>query len=100
MGSGGYAIENGVGDHGIVDIGVPIIERQLAGKQDGSCAGSSIDDVEQILLAAFSHRRETEIVEDEQIEARQSSSSFADRSILMGDGQIFEELISPSIANS
>ena len=28
------------------------------------------------------------------------SSSFADRSILMGDGQIFEELISPSIANS
>lgn len=92
-------VENGVSNHGVVDIGVPLFERQLSGKQNGGCSSPRVDDIKQILLAALRHRRETEVVKNKKVEAGQGGTGLADRPILMSDGQIFEQLIGSGIAN-
>ena len=60
-------VEDGVGERGIADGGVPLVDGNLAGHDGGAALISIVDDFEQIAAVGVGHRRHGEIVEDQEI---------------------------------
>jgi hypothetical protein len=58
-------VEDGVGDGAIAEIGMPPIERQLAGDEDRGAIVSIVEDLQQVAHRLIGERRETEVVDDE-----------------------------------
>lgn len=60
-------VEDRIGDGAIAQVGVPLIERQLAGDQGGSPVVPIIEDLEQIAHRLIGERGDAEVIEDQQI---------------------------------
>ena len=52
-------VEDGVGHGRIVEPGVPVLDRQLAG-DDGRARGAAIDHFQQVMAAGLIERRQPE----------------------------------------
>ena len=63
-------VENGVGDGGIGDHLVPVIDRHLAGDDGGTALMPIVDDLEQIATLVGGERSQSPVVEDEEFDAR------------------------------
>ena len=64
------AVENGVGDGGVGDNFVPVIDRYLAGDDGGTTLVPVIDDLEKVAALVTGERSYSPVVEDEQLDAR------------------------------
>jgi hypothetical protein len=64
------AIEDGVGDGGVGDDLVPVLDRYLAGDDGRSALVAIVDDFEEIATLLAGERGEAPIVEDEQVDPR------------------------------
>ncbi len=56
MGAVDETVEDGIGDGGIVEPGVPVLDRQLAGDDGGLAGGAVVDDVEQVVAGGVIER--------------------------------------------
>ena len=63
-------VEDGVGDGGIGDDLVPVIDRHLAGDDGRSALMPVVDDLEQIATLFAGERSEAPVVEDEELDPR------------------------------
>src|SRR5216117_3525278 len=52
-----------------MEVLVPLRGRKLAGNDGGACAAAIIEEFEQIVALGIGERRESEIVQDEDVEA-------------------------------
>ena len=59
-------VEDGVGERGVTDGGVPFGDRDLAGDQGGGPPAAILDDLEQIAALVGGHGRDRPIVEDQE----------------------------------
>src|SRR4051794_3824770 len=61
------AIQDGVGQSGIPDQGMPAVHRDLAGYQGGTAAIAVFDDFEHVVALLGAERFEAPIIEDQQL---------------------------------
>ena len=62
-------IEDGVGDGRIIEPGVPVVDRQLAGDEGGFAGAAVVDDFEQIVSRRLIERSPASVVEDQHVDA-------------------------------
>jgi len=65
------AVEDGVGDGGVGDRLVPVIDRQLAGHDGRAAIVPIVDDLQQIATLLLRQRGEPPVVEDQKLDACQ-----------------------------
>ena len=63
-------VENGVGDGGIGDDLVPVIDRDLAGDDGRATLMAVVDDLEEIAALVAGERSQSPVVEDEEFDPR------------------------------
>ena len=63
-------VENGVGDGGVGDDLVPVIDGHLAGDDGGTTLMPVVDDLEEIAALVGGQRCQSPIVEDEEFDPR------------------------------
>jgi hypothetical protein len=57
------AVEDGVGHGGIVELAMPVGDRQLRGDDHGAAAEAVVEDLEEIAAAGGVDRRESPVVD-------------------------------------
>jgi hypothetical protein len=73
------AIEDGVHKSGIADGPVPFFRGDLAYNEGGFSSVTVFDDFEEVTALLFGKRRDSPIVQDEEIEACEGVESLAER---------------------
>src|SRR5689334_21805215 len=66
------AVEHRVGNGGIADVGVPVVDWQLAGDDGGSAAVPIVDDFQQIASLLGGEWCQSPVIEDEDLHACQA----------------------------
>jgi hypothetical protein len=84
------AIEYGVGNGGIADVSVPIVDRQLGGDDGRSTAVSIIGDLQQIAPLLCGERCQSPVIEDQNLDARQALEQAGIASITSRQAKPFE----------
>ena len=92
MGIVDEAVEDGVGVGGIADEFVPLVDRQLAGDEDGAAAIAGFEDFEKIVAGGGIEGGEAPIVEDEELNAAESAHEARVAAVAAGEGEIGEQL--------
>jgi hypothetical protein len=91
------AVEDGVGDGGVGDDLMPMIDRHLTGEDGRSALVAIIDDFEEITTLLSGERGEAPVVEDEQVDPRQHLEEPCIASVTAGERQSFEQPRQPMI---
>ena len=86
-----HAIQNGVGERWIVQIGMPMFRRQWAGNQGRACADPIIEYFQQVIALDLIDGGESPVVANEQIGLRQQSKPFAEAAVAMCYAQVLEQ---------
>lgn len=86
-----HPIQNGIGQRRIVQIGMPVCRRQLAGDQGGARADAVIKHLQQIVTLSLIERCQPPIVQDQQIRLGQRGEALAETPVAVGDAQLLEE---------
>ena len=73
------AVEDGVGDGGIADDLVPVLDGHLAGDDGRAAPVPVVDDLQQVAALLGGQGREAPIVEDQQLDARQALEQPGER---------------------
>ena len=85
------AIEDGVGEGRVVELRVPAVTRQLAGDQGRARADAIVEQFEQVVALGRSDRSDGEVVEDQQVDARQLRQAPTEAAVAVGDAQFLEQ---------
>ena len=93
------AIEDGVGEGGVLELAVPEFDGQLAGDEDAAALLSIFEEFEEQRLMAGTHGHEAEVVEDDQIDAGEGFEPVADASLGLQGGELFAEARQSEIAH-
>src|ERR1019366_1988234 len=91
------AIEDSVGQGRIVEIGVPMFDRQLTGDQRRFAGGAIVEQFEQIIAFGLTDRCQTPIVEDQQIGAGELLQAATEATVAVGNAQFFEQAAEASV---
>ena len=91
------AIEDGVGDGGIGDDLVPVLDRHLAGDDGRAALVAVVDYLEEIAPLLAGERGDAPVVEDEQIDPRQRLEQPCIAPIVTGERQSLEQPWQPVI---
>ena len=84
-------VEDSVGQRGIVEVGVPMFNRQLTGDQRCFAGGTVVEHFQQIGAFGLADRRQAPIVEDQEVDAGELLQAPAEAAIAVGDAQFFEQ---------
>ena len=85
------AVENGVGQGGIVELAVPVGDRQLTGDHHRAPADAVVEDLEEVASPRRIDGRQALVVEDEQLDASEVAIELGDGALAMGDPQLGEQ---------
>ena len=91
------AVQDGIGNGGVADDGVPVFDWALAGDDGGSFPIAVLDDFEQVVALGIVKRSEEQIVEDEELDFGQAVKRFEMRAIGFGLEQHFKQARSAQI---
>src|SRR6476469_5404011 len=84
------AVEHRVGNGGIADVSMPIVDWQLAGDDGGSAAVPTVDDFQQIASLLGGERCQSPVIENEHLHARQALEHAGIASITACEAKSFE----------
>ncbi len=90
MGVVDEAVEDGVGERRIADDLVPLLDRNLAGDQNRRALMAIFEDFEEIALLGLGELRQTPIIQDKQLDARQRLEKPGMASVATGQRQRLE----------
>ena len=85
------AVQDGIGNGGVADDGVPVFDGALAGDNGGVCPIAILDDFEQVVALGIVERSEEQIVEDEELDFGQAVKRFEMRAVGFGLEQYFKQ---------
>ena len=83
------AVEYGVGQCGIADRGVPLVDEQLAGGDGGAAAVAVFEQVAAVLGVGFG---QCPVVEYEDGSSGEAGQQFGVASVALGDGQLAQQV--------
>ena len=85
------AIEDGVGEGGVADGFMAVLEGELAGDQGGLTAGPVLDDLEEVAPFHLGEGDEAEVVEDQKAGLLETIQETGPGSVGAGEGQVLQE---------
>ena len=85
------AVQDGIGDGGFTDDGVPVFDGALAGNDGGIFLIAVLDDFEQIVTLGIIERSQEKIVKDEELDFGQAVEGFEMRAVGLGGKQHFKQ---------
>ena len=91
------AVEHGVGDGGIADDLVPVIDRHLAGDDGRAAFVAIVHDFQQIAALLAGERGETPIVENEEIDPCERLEQPGIAAVAAGERQCLEQPRNPMV---
>src|SRR5580704_5286691 len=94
------AIEDGVGERRAADDLMPLLDRKLAGDDGRSALVTILEDFEEIALLRFGEDRQTPIVEDQELDARQGLEEATVTAIATGERKRLEQTWSTVVENA
>ena len=93
------AVEDGVGEGRIVELGVPEFERQLAGDDEAAALVAVFEEFEQQGLMDGGERDEAEVIEDEQVDAALGFEPMAEAALGVDGGEFVGEARQAQVAD-
>jgi hypothetical protein len=91
------AIEDGVGQSRIVEIGVPMFDRQLTGDQRRLAGDAIVEQFQQVVAFGLADRSEAPIIEDQEVSPGELLQAAAEAAVAVGDAQFFEQAAEASV---
>ncbi len=91
------AIQDGIGDGGFTDDGMPVFDRALAGDDSGIFLIAVLDDFEQIVTLRIIEWSQKQIIEDKQLDLGQAGEHFEMGAVGFGLKEHFEQTRSAQI---
>jgi hypothetical protein len=92
MGVVNEAVEDGVGICRVADEGVPFVDRDLAGEDGRAAPVAFLEDLVEITTAAAVEGFEAPIVENEELDAGETTQNASIATITAGEPELGEEL--------
>lgn len=93
------AIEDRVGQSGVADGFVPVVEGELAGDEGSSSAMAILEDFEQVAALGVGEGSEAEVIEEEEFGAGEPIKETRVGAIATSDGQVSEEAGETEVAS-
>ena len=84
-------VENGVGEGGVVDLSVPVSDRELAGDNHRAPAEAIVEDLKQIASPRGINGRQAPVIKDQQVDAGEVTIQLGDNALPVSDPQIGEK---------
>ncbi len=84
------SVQNCIGQGGIADGFMPLVDRQLAGDQGGPQAVAVLHDFQQVIALAERHLLQTPVVQYQEICFCQLLDQLGEAAIPVGDAQRFQ----------
>ena len=97
MGVVDESVEDGVGEGRMIDRGVPVRHRQLAGDDRRTAAVALLQDLEQVVAGPVVERLEPPVVEDQQLLSAERPEQPSVAAVAAGQRQIGEQLGHPLV---
>ena len=85
------AIEDRVGEGRVAEVGVPVFDRQLAGDHRRAAADTVVEELEQIAALGRRRRRQTPVVDHDQVEPGQLHQPPAEAAVGVREAQLLEQ---------
>jgi len=79
------AIEDRVGERGVAEILMPVLDRQLAGDDGRLAAAAVVEHFEQVAALGLADGRHSPIVEDQDVELGELREALAEAAVAVGD---------------
>ena len=92
------AVEDRVGEGGVTDGFVPVLEGELAGDQGGLPTRPVLDDLKEIAAFDFGEGDEAEVVEDEESGLLKPVQKAGPGAVGTGQGQLFQQTTHAEVA--
>ena len=99
MGAVDEAVKNGIGDGGIVEPGMPLFDRKLAGDESGFAGAAVVDDLKQIIACRLIKRGHAPVAQDQHIDACELCQKTTEAAVGMSDAQGFGQTRDALIKN-
>src|ERR1700693_4648072 len=91
------AVEDGIGDGGIGDDFMPVLDRHLAGDDGRAALIAVVDDLEQVATLLAGKRCESPVVEDEELDPRQALEQPLIAAVAAGKRERLEQSWQPMV---
>ena len=85
------AVQDGVGQRGLVQPGVPGRHRQLAGDERRASTHPVVQQLQQVVALVRGNRGDAEVIQDEQVKPRQLRQAFAKAAVTVGHMQLLQQ---------
>ncbi len=92
------AVQNGIGEGGIPDDIVPVLEGELAGDEGGSSAGAVLDDLQEIAAFDLVQGSEAIIIDSQEVGLLKSVHQLRIGAIGTGQGHVLDEPCEAEVA--
>ena len=93
------AIEDGVGEGGVSDGFVPVLDGELAGDEGGLAAGPVLDDLKEIAAFDLGEWDQTEVVQDEEPGFLEAVEEARPQAIGAGESQFLKQSSGTEVAH-
>ena len=93
------AIEDSVGDGGVADDVVPMLDGELAGDDRGATAVPVLHDFQEVAALLGEHRRQSPVIQDEQLDASKRLEQTSMPAVAASKRKRIEEPRQPAIAD-
>src|SRR3989442_7701622 len=84
-------IADGVGDGSLSELVVPGLDVELAGEDGGAGAVAIVEDLEETAAVLVAQRRESPVIEHEDVDAREACEQAGVAAVGMGERQLLEQ---------
>ena len=99
MGVVNEAVEDGVGVSRVANEGVPFVDWDLAGEDGRAAPIAFLEDLVEVTTGTGVERFEAPIVEDEELDAGETTQNAGIATVTAGERELGEELGNPLIEN-
>ena len=92
------AVQDSIGEGGVADDFVPVLEGELARDEGGSSAGAVLDDFEEIAAFDLVQRSKAVIIDNQEIGFLKSVHQLGIGAVGTGEGHVFDEPCEAEVA--
>jgi len=92
------SVEDGVGEGGVAEDVMPVVEGELAGDERGAFAVAIVEDFEEVATLGIGEGREPEVVEQKELSPGESVEELGIGSVGSGECELGEQAREPEVA--
>ena len=93
------AVEDGIGEGGILNLRMPLVDGELGGKETGSAAVAVIKEVEEVAGLVGGQGISEPLIKNDEVKGVQMLAEFGERAVDLSEFQLREQVSGFEIAH-